>query len=1338
LRRQRFKARGDIVTTGSGAARAISPISLFFHGVAALALLAASNSAALAITITPTIFSDPAVSGSNSVNTSTGVIASSDSTVNGKISLRSAVLAANANPGSAINLGSGTYCLTIPPVMSGMSGSGNFHKAAYDSGSGLNLTGSLDITASMTISGLSQAATVIDAHGASCTGLGDRVMTINPYIVNTDASVIQSNFTVTLQNLTIAHGNNPSDDGTNGYSAGGAIWWEAAWLHGSFEVGTLDLESVTIDHNTTGFGGGAGGLVLFNGGTAIVNNSTFSNNSVTGAGQGGGGAIAAANSQISASTAIPNKLTITNTNFTANSCAATSGGAIQLIGNTNAYQLAIHGGAFSGNSAAYGGAIAGTEPAAAFSIDSGTTITGNTATGYGGGIHTDSNITIGAGTVISGNHAGTAGGGISIGGGSSITLSSIVNNTAGITGGGVYFFNGADAATGAATPSISFSRIVGNTASLGGANQVDNANVPYSMTDNWLGANIPGPNDFGVSNAVALASVGPQSGPAYTPTNATTVIPHGFSAGQMVSINGVANSTYDGNIGVCGSTAPYPGITNVTATGFTFCGGASNAQAQSSNTGFVSQTWQIQTATESGSTVTLTGVHTPAGFADAGDSTMRPVTVGDLLHVWGISNAGYNGFFVVSAVNTAAHTVSYTAPATGLPTLNNLDNGNQIGTAVALAKNISSTSESGSTVTVNTNGAHGLAAGNVVMIGGVGVAGYNGTFVINSVAATSFTYTNGATGLTSSGTGSFAKLEDSALQWKLSASPNLIKVGQTSALTGSFLTDSAGKAVSTTNLAEEIGLPVTWASGGLGNLSGQQAAVQSNGQATATFTATAAGLDYPIAKVDSETATALVAILFPPSISTAFAATHIAVAGTTTLTFTITNPNTADNLNGLAFSDGLPAGLAVANAPNASTTCGGAVTASAGSGTISFSGGSIGFNAAGTFACTVSVDVKGVSDGVQVNTTGNVTATDVGGLTGNAGSASITVINPPHVLKSFNPVSIPFGATSTLTIALNSTNTNLTLNGVAFSDSLPAGTKVATPSNLSSTCNGTASAPTTASVQLSGATLAPGASCSVSLTVQATAVLVASNSVTPTSTDVGGLAGNTSTATLTIVKANTATAVASSANPSVFGQSVMFTATISAVSPGSGTPTGTVTFLDNGTAIGTGPVNSGGVATFTTSALAVGSHPITAGYGGDGMFNGSTGALTGNTQVVKAASTTTVSTACMKTFVEGEPFTVSAVVSGVSPSGNATFTYDSGVLCSNVTLSSGSASCTSSVLTVPGAATQSTYNLNASYSGDSSNMSSASTSPVVVTVLNAANVIFRNGFEVLSLPCPIQ
>ncbi len=85
----------------------------------------------------------------------------------------------------------------------------------------------------------------------------------------------------------------------------------------------------------------------------------------------------------------------------------------------------------------------------------------------------------------------------------------------------------------------------------------------------------------------------------------------------------------------------------------------------------------------------------------------------------------------------------------------------------------------------------------------------------------------------------------------------------------------------------------------------------------------------------------------------------------------------------------------------------------------------------------------------------------------------------------------------------------------------------------------------------------------------------------------------------------TTTTLISSSNPSVFGQSVTFTATVSG---DAGTPSGTVTFSDGSTSLGTAPL-SGTTATFTTSSLAVSaSHSITASYSGDTNFTSSTSA----------------------------------------------------------------------------------------------------------------------------------
>ena len=66
----------------------------------------------------------------------------------------------------------------------------------------------------------------------------------------------------------------------------------------------------------------------------------------------------------------------------------------------------------------------------------------------------------------------------------------------------------------------------------------------------------------------------------------------------------------------------------------------------------------------------------------------------------------------------------------------------------------SGAAESGNTVTLTTTAAHGLSAGQSVVVAGVGVAGYNGTYpVLATPTATTFTYTDPNPGLAPSGGG---------------------------------------------------------------------------------------------------------------------------------------------------------------------------------------------------------------------------------------------------------------------------------------------------------------------------------------------------------------------------------------------------------------------------------------------------------------------------------------------------------------------------------------------------------------------------------------------------------
>ncbi len=82
-------------------------------------------------------------------------------------------------------------------------------------------------------------------------------------------------------------------------------------------------------------------------------------------------------------------------------------------------------------------------------------------------------------------------------------------------------------------------------------------------------------------------------------------------------------------------------------------------------------------------------------------------------------------------------------------------------------------------------------------------------------------------------------------------------------------------------------------------------------------------------------------------------------------------------------------------------------------------------------------------------------------------------------------------------------------------------------------------------------------------------------------------------------RGNTTTTLLASANPSVYGQPVTFTATVTNLgNEGSFTPTGDVTFFDAGNSFVV-PLDGNGHASFTTSALTAGAHSLTVSYAGD-------------------------------------------------------------------------------------------------------------------------------------------
>ena len=185
------------------------------------------------------------------------------------------------------------------------------------------------------------------------------------------------------------------------------------------------------------------------------------------------------------------------------------------------------------------------------------------------------------------------------------------------------------------------------------------------------------------------------------------------------------------------------------------------------------------------------------------------------------------------------------------------------------------------------------------------------------------------------------------------------------------------------------------------------------------------------------------------------------------------------------------------------------------------------------------------------------------------------------------------------------------------------------------------------------------------------------------------------------------TKLISSGSPSLVGQPVTFTATITATY--GKVPDGDlVTFYSGASTMGSSSTING-VATITTSALTGKSHAIKATYAGDGTFEPSTGTVS---QVVELYASATALQSNPNPSAHGETVTFTATVSSAgpdTPTGKVAF-KDGTLAIGSTTLSGGVAVLHKSNLAAG------THSITATYQGDTD--SGKSTSPVVQQVVN--------------------
>ncbi len=371
-------------------------------------------------------------------------------------SLREAILRANALAGTdTVMVPAGTYTLTIAKVANDCTG--NF--------------GALSLDDSVNIIGAGQSTTIVQAGTVGFTpgpanGV-DMVMNVNEDLATGSCPITAT--TASISNLTIRNGNNLGTHGNDG--DGGCMEFDT----GTAGTSNLFLTNVTLTGCTTSQGNG-GGLANFNfvvngPGLATISNSIIQSNrglDPTGGGGASGGGIWVSN---------PSRILMTNSQVLNNIVTEVNGvggrgigGGIRINANGTTRQTVIHA----------------------------STISGNQASGPGGGMWSDSNLIIDQGTVISGNAAGANGGGAQDGGGlfynsqpaqsATLTKVTITGNSSTGRGGGI----AAGALSIAGPLTMSFSRLTANTA-VGTGPNLENLGSPLTVTNNWWATNtLPG------------------------------------------------------------------------------------------------------------------------------------------------------------------------------------------------------------------------------------------------------------------------------------------------------------------------------------------------------------------------------------------------------------------------------------------------------------------------------------------------------------------------------------------------------------------------------------------------------------------------------------------------------------------------------------------------------------------------------------------------------------------------------------------------------------------------------------------------------------------------------
>jgi uncharacterized repeat protein (TIGR01451 family) len=312
-----------------------------------------------------------------------------------------------------------------------------------------------------------------------------------------------------------------------------------------------------------------------------------------------------------------------------------------------------------------------------------------------------------------------------------------------------------------------------------------------------------------------------------------------------------------------------------------------------------------------------------------------------------------------------------------------------------------------------------------------------------------------------------------------------------------------------------------------------------------------------------------------PSLSKILAPSTIPINDNSTLTITVTNADFNIDLHQVSVTDSLPPNLTIAAAPLPLTTCsGGSISTTTTS--VTLSQATIPKNS----SCTITVPVTSSVAGSYTNT---ILANNLQSQEGvsNASSATAPLAVQSRsvgVNKAFSSNNPFVGDISLLTITLTNPTFNSNYTNLTLTDNLPTNVQVTTPaptttcnpSSVSSTSNVSS---TLTSISLTGGTIAPQSSCTITANVKAVGTgttataktnTIGSNSITTAQSTTNTAASadiNPRTRTVTVAKTVSASTLPINANANF---------TITLTNPTTATTYNNLSFTDNLALVGSG------------------------------------------------------------------------------------------------------------------------------------------------------------------------